>query len=137
VVARLEPEVAGLRPVPGMPPRWFHSCHAHALRRRAIMRDPAIQILWLPPFQPGPPARVLCALGWRRKDKFRASIHKPLQAEDRLTCRVTEEERTAPRSLGMLGMRERAFLIGARLEIAGSPGQGTEVIIRITLRPHH
>jgi len=32
---------------------------------------------------------------------------------------------------GLAGMRERALLIGARLEIAGRPGEGTEVRLLI------
>ena len=34
-------------------------------------------------------------------------------------------------SLGLLGMRERAHLLGGRLDITGSKGQGTTVILRV------
>ena len=40
-----------------------------------------------------------------------------------------------PRSLGLVGMRERAAALGATFHVAGDPGRGT--IIRVTLpRPH-
>ena len=34
---------------------------------------------------------------------------------------------SAGASLGLLGMRERAALLGGHVEIASSPGRGTEV----------
>jgi signal transduction histidine kinase len=37
----------------------------------------------------------------------------------------------APRSLGLLGMRERARALGGDVVIEGSPGQGTTVTVRI------
>ncbi len=40
-------------------------------------------------------------------------------------------EQLSARSLGILGMRERALLIGGELNISGSPGQGTMVRVRI------
>jgi signal transduction histidine kinase len=46
---------------------------------------------------------------------------------------ISEEEKASPRSLGILGMRERAALIGATMEITGAPGQGTEVTVRVPL----
>jgi two-component system, NarL family, sensor histidine kinase UhpB len=36
--------------------------------------------------------------------------------------------------LGLLGMRERARLLGGTCTIASGPGQGTSVLIRIPLR---
>ena len=47
---------------------------------------------------------------------------------------ITDEERTDVRSLGILGMRERAALIGATFEIRSGPGQGTTVTVRVPLR---
>lgn len=38
-----------------------------------------------------------------------------------------------PRGLGLIGMQERAALIGASLEFRSAPGQGTEVIVRLPL----
>ena len=43
---------------------------------------------------------------------------------------ITEEEKSNAYSLGLLGMRERAELIGARLEIDGVDGKGTELKLR-------
>jgi signal transduction histidine kinase len=38
------------------------------------------------------------------------------------------------KSLGLLGMQERALLFGGEVSIAGSPGQGTRVFVRIPVR---
>jgi signal transduction histidine kinase len=35
------------------------------------------------------------------------------------------------RSLGLLGMRERAEAFGGEVELAGAPGQGTTVVVRM------
>lgn len=47
---------------------------------------------------------------------------------------ITEEEQTRTTSLGLLGMQERAFLLGGQLTIAGRPGGGTTVTLRMPLR---
>jgi PAS domain S-box-containing protein len=44
---------------------------------------------------------------------------------------VNQEQLCAPTSLGILGMRERALLLGGDLTITGAPGQGTVVSARI------
>jgi PAS domain S-box-containing protein len=44
---------------------------------------------------------------------------------------ITEEELSAGRSLGILGMRERALLLGGELDIRGASGRGTSVKVRI------
>jgi signal transduction histidine kinase len=44
---------------------------------------------------------------------------------------ISEEEMRDPKSLGILGMAERASLMGGRLEIHGSPGQGTTGVLTI------
>jgi PAS domain S-box-containing protein len=44
---------------------------------------------------------------------------------------ITNEEKSGHRSLGLLGMRERAYLIGGTVDIAGSKGKGTVVTIRV------
>jgi signal transduction histidine kinase len=36
-------------------------------------------------------------------------------------------------TLGLLGMRERAHLIGAKIDIAGFTGKGTLVTVRVPL----
>jgi signal transduction histidine kinase len=46
---------------------------------------------------------------------------------------ITEEEISDPRSLGLLGMRERALPLGGRIELHGSPRKGTTVILRIPM----
>ena len=47
---------------------------------------------------------------------------------------ITEEEIANRNSLGLLGMRERAFLLGGQVSIAGRPGEGTTVSVRIPLK---
>ena len=44
--------------------------------------------------------------------------------------------RTERRSLGLVGMRERAGALGGRLEVRGTPGQGTVVECTLPFRPH-
>jgi PAS domain S-box-containing protein len=44
---------------------------------------------------------------------------------------INKEELLAGRSLGILGMRERALLLGGGLAISGGPGQGTTIEVRI------
>jgi PAS domain S-box-containing protein len=44
---------------------------------------------------------------------------------------VSEEQLTTSRSLGILGMRERALLLGGEFTITGAPGEGTTARIRI------
>jgi PAS domain S-box-containing protein len=44
---------------------------------------------------------------------------------------IREEELSAGRSLGILGMRERAVLLGGELAISGAPGNGTTIRVRI------
>jgi PAS domain S-box-containing protein len=47
---------------------------------------------------------------------------------------ITEAESYDLKSLGLLGMRERALIVGGRIEIEGTPEQGTSVRIFIPLR---
>jgi PAS domain S-box-containing protein len=47
---------------------------------------------------------------------------------------ITEAEAGNPRSLGILGMRERAHAAGGTLEITGAPGKGTTVTVRVPAR---
>lgn len=44
---------------------------------------------------------------------------------------ITEAEESGPRSLGLLGMRERAQLVGGEVEVGGTPGRGTKVTVRV------
>lgn len=46
---------------------------------------------------------------------------------------ITDDEKSADDAMGLLGMRERAALIGATVDIIGSLGEGTEVTVRLPL----
>ncbi|MBI3622141.1 MAG: hypothetical protein HY208_08150 [Nitrospirae bacterium] len=46
---------------------------------------------------------------------------------------IAEKEITAVRSLGLLGMRERALVFGGEVAITGVPGRGTTVTVRIPI----
>src|SRR4030095_9284279 len=44
---------------------------------------------------------------------------------------ITESDKTNPRSLGLLGMRERALFFGGEVVITGAPEKGTNVEVRV------
>jgi signal transduction histidine kinase len=44
---------------------------------------------------------------------------------------ITEDDKSRLQSLGLLGMRERAHLIGGEIDIVGLEGQGTVVTVRV------
>jgi signal transduction histidine kinase len=46
---------------------------------------------------------------------------------------ISEEEVAGSRSLGIVGMRERAMLVGGELTLTGAPGKGTTVTLRVPL----
>ena len=46
---------------------------------------------------------------------------------------ITEDEKAGQNTLGLLGMQERANLIGGELDITGVEGEGTTVTIRLPL----
>jgi two-component system sensor histidine kinase UhpB len=46
---------------------------------------------------------------------------------------ITESERTGESSIGLLGMRERAQLIGGEIDVSGVEGEGTTVTLRLPL----
>lgn len=46
---------------------------------------------------------------------------------------ITDEELSSPLSVGLLGMRERAELLGGEITFTGRPGEGTTVIVRLPL----
>ena len=46
------------------------------------------------------------------------------------------EEPSSTKSLGILGMQERALLLGGELNISTVPGEGTTVQVRIPVAPH-
>ena len=47
---------------------------------------------------------------------------------------IRADEIAANRSIGLLGMRERALAVGGELAIDGFPGRGTVVMLRMPLR---
>src|SRR5437588_941535 len=47
---------------------------------------------------------------------------------------ISSDEITNTKSIGLLGMRERAALLGGELAIVGKPGKGTSVTVKIPLR---
>jgi PAS domain S-box-containing protein len=48
---------------------------------------------------------------------------------------VRPEELTRPTALGVVGMRERALVVGGAVSIVGSPETGTTVTVRVPLSP--
>ena len=44
---------------------------------------------------------------------------------------ITESQRINSRSLGLLGMKERALLVGGEVNISGEEGAGTTVVVRV------
>ena len=68
-------------------------------------------------------------------------VEVSLQAEpDHLTLRVrdngrgiTAAELNAQKAIGLLGMRERAQIVGGDVTITGGAGAGTTVLVRIPL----
>jgi PAS domain S-box-containing protein len=49
---------------------------------------------------------------------------------------TTESEKSEQQSLGILGMRERAHLVGGEIHIKGVRGKGTVVIVRVPILGH-
>jgi signal transduction histidine kinase len=49
---------------------------------------------------------------------------------------ITESEKCEQGSLGILGMHERAHLIGGEIDIKGRAGKGTVVIVRVPIFGH-
>jgi signal transduction histidine kinase len=48
---------------------------------------------------------------------------------------ISETEINNTKSIGLLGMRERAALLGGEVRVRGEPGRGTTVSVRIPCRP--
>ena len=74
----------------------------------------------------------------RHAQATRVDIHISEEGEFILTVGdngrgITEDEKSAKLSLGLLGMRERTHLIGGTIDIAGSDGKGTLVTVRIPI----
>ena len=47
---------------------------------------------------------------------------------------IAEGDVSGKKSLGLLGMHERALLFGGEVKITGSPGHGTRVCVSIPVR---
>jgi PAS domain S-box-containing protein len=47
---------------------------------------------------------------------------------------ITKRKISSPQSLGILGMRERALLLGGEFQVRGIPGKGTTVTVKIPSR---
>ena len=47
---------------------------------------------------------------------------------------ITASDREGKKSLGLLGMHERALLFGGEVKITGTAGHGTRVSVQIPLR---
>jgi signal transduction histidine kinase len=48
---------------------------------------------------------------------------------------MTPDESARPSSIGLLGMRERAELVGGTLAIVARPGKGTTIRVRMPVAP--
>ena len=59
--------------------------------------------------------------------------HLELEVKDD-GCGITKGQRINSRSLGLLGMKERALLVGGDVHISGKEGRGTTVLVRVPLR---
>ncbi len=87
-------------------------------------------------------AQEALANAWRHAHASRAEVLLVYEQE-RLRLRVQDdgrafdlaeaEQRRVSGGLGLLGMRERAALVGAELVITTAPGQGTAVEVRLAL----
>ena len=53
-----------------------------------------------------------------------------LKVEDN-GCGITEEQAQGLETAGLLGIRERVQLLGGRVEMAGVPGRGTTVVVKV------
>ena len=50
---------------------------------------------------------------------------------------ITKSQLSSVESIGLLGMTERARLLGGRVAIAGVPGRGTTVTLQVPMKPDH
>jgi len=64
-----------------------------------------------------------------------------VEADNQLTLEVrdngrgiSEQELEGQNSLGLLGLRERAALLGGSATVTGEPGRGTSVVIQVPLK---
>ena len=57
-----------------------------------------------------------------------------LRVEDN-GCGISEEKLRQTKSFGILGMRERAWVVGGEVEVRGVPDEGTTVTLTVPLQP--
>ncbi|MDE2598725.1 MAG: PAS domain-containing protein [Rhodocyclaceae bacterium] len=75
----------------------------------------------------------------RHAEATRAEVTLHLDG-DRLILRVVDNGKgmllssTAPRRLGIVGMRERAYMLGGELRLQSSPGHGTQIEVSLPLQ---
>jgi len=50
---------------------------------------------------------------------------------------IAEKEVSDPRAFGLVGMRERAYVWGGKVDITGAPNKGTTVKVSIPVNTHH
>ncbi len=48
---------------------------------------------------------------------------------------ITLEEISSPESIGLIGIRERVFILGGRMKIFGTPQKGTALFVRVPVKP--
>jgi two-component system, NarL family, sensor histidine kinase UhpB len=76
----------------------------------------------------------------RHAQATRISIHLAMEGELLVLSveddgrGITDQELISSTSLGLLGMRERALLLGGELTVVGKPSKGTTVMARVPLR---
>jgi signal transduction histidine kinase len=67
---------------------------------------------------------------------FEAAKHFILEVKDNGRG-ISESEIENTKSIGLIGMRERAALLGGEVQLRGEPGKGTTVSVRIPRPPKH
>jgi signal transduction histidine kinase len=48
---------------------------------------------------------------------------------------ITVDEIASLQSIGLIGIRERVFIIGGKMKIFGSPDHGTSLFVRTPVKP--
>ncbi len=59
--------------------------------------------------------------------------HLVLKVQDN-GCGIDESQISSSKSIGLIGMRERAEVFGGKVEISGAPGKGTRITARLPAR---
>lgn len=48
---------------------------------------------------------------------------------------ISQKEISSPQSIGLIGIRERVFILGGRIRIYGIQGKGTALFVRVPIKP--